>query len=141
MGNNLDVKAVARCVDAFFDALIMSPEVAPPICKRKRVELRTDYVRAKPVIRGRLFLAASCANQPLQICRQSMIETSAAILLSDSVPNRSQPYAPADYIETVNTMLTAALRQAVPDAERPHDTQMNALNFCSPARVAEGSLT
>jgi hypothetical protein len=154
MGNNLDGQMFsgveAICGDAFFDAMIMSDEVrATYLNQADASELRTAYVSGGQTWGSFAFggilwtnyrgyaSVAGAASAP-------MVETDAAYFYPTGVPNLFPTvFAPADYIETVNTMgLPRYVKQyAMPNDKGVHmDTQMNALNFCSrPLALQKGT--
>jgi hypothetical protein len=156
MGNNLDGQMFsgveAICGDAFFDAMIMCPEVrATYLNQADASELRTAYVSSgiawgSFTFGGILWTnyrgyasVAGAASAP-------MVETGAAYFYPTGVPNLFPTvFAPADYIETVNTMgLPRYVKQyPMPNDKGVHmDTQMNALNFCSrPLALLKGSFS
>lgn len=151
MGNNLDGQGFAGveaiCGDAFFDAMIMCPEVrATYLNQADASELRTQYVSAGQAWGSFTFGGILWTNYRGYAAGQPMVETNMAYFYPTGVPNLFPTvYAPADYIETVNTMgLPRYVKQyAMPNDKGVHmDTQMNALNFCSrPLALQKGTFT
>jgi hypothetical protein len=151
MGANLDglmfsgVEAI--CGDAFFDALIMSPEVRQTYLNwTAAAELRTSYISAGQTWGSFEFGGILWTNYRGYAAGQPMIETNKAYFYPTGVPNLfSTVYAPADYVETVNTMgLPRYVKQyQMPNDKGVHmDTQMNALNFCTrPLALLNGVFT
>ncbi|MET4017729.1 major capsid protein E [Bradyrhizobium japonicum] len=143
----------AICGDAFFDALIMSPEVrATYLQTQDAAELRNQYISAAGLSWGSFVFGgilwtnyrgyasvAGAASAP-------MVETNQAYFYPTGVPNLFPTvFAPADYIETVNTMGKERYvkQYAMPNDKGVHlDTQMNALNFCSrPLALQKGTFS
>jgi hypothetical protein len=151
MGNNLDgvmfsgIEAI--CGDTFFDALIMSPEVRATYLNQVGAsELRTSYVSAGQAWGSFEFGGILWTNYRGYAAGSPMVETGAAYFYPTGVPNLfASVYAPADYVETVNTMgLPRYVKQyQMPNDKGIHiDTQMNVLNFCSrPLALLKGSYT
>lgn len=151
MGNNLDgqgftgVEAIVG--DAFFDALVMCAEVrASYLNQAEASQLRASYVAGGQSWGSFTFGGILWTNYRGYAAGSPMVETGAAYFYPTGVPNLFPTvYAPADYIETVNTM---GLPRYVKQYEMPNDkgihmdTQMNALNFCSrPLALLKGSFT
>jgi hypothetical protein len=151
MGNNLDGQGFtgveAICGDDFFDALIMSDEVrATYLNQADAGELRTAYVSGGQTWGSFTFGGILWTNYRGYAAGQPMVEVGAAYFYPTGVPNLFPTvFAPADYIETVNTMgLPRYVKQyPMPNDKGIHmDTQMNALNFCSrPLALQKGSFT
>jgi hypothetical protein len=140
MGNNLDGQGFtgveAICGDAFFDALIMSQEVrATYLNMMDASELRGQYISGGQSWGTFAFGGISWTNYRGYAQGAAMVETDKAYFYPTGVPNLFPTvYAPADYIETVNTMgLPRYVKQyPMPNDKGIHlDTQMNGLNFCS----------
>jgi Phage major capsid protein E len=151
MGTNLDGQSFsgveALCGDAFFDALIMSPEVRTTYLQTQNAaELRSDYVSAGQSWGSFIFGGILWTNYRGYALGNPMIPTGEAYFYPTGVPNLfNTVYAPADYIETVNTNgLPRYVKQyQMPNDKGIHmDTQMNALNFCArPLALQKGTFT
>jgi len=140
MGANLDgtmftgVEAIVG--DAFFDALIKHPEVRQTYLNyQAAAELRTNYVQAGQIWGSFVFGDIVWTNYRGNVGATPMIETNMAFFYPTGVPNLfSTVFAPADYIETVNTMGKPRYVKQYPmpnDKGINVDVQMNALNFCT----------
>jgi len=140
MGANLDggtfsgVEALTG--DAFFDALIKHPEVRQTYLGYVAAqELRTPYIQANQVWGSFEFGGIRWTNYRGYVGTTPMIETNMAYIYPTGVPNLFKTvYAPADYIETVNTMGKPRYvkQYTMQNDKGVHmDTQMNALNFCT----------
>ena len=151
MGNNLDglgwTGVEALCGDAFFDALIACPEVrATYLQTQNAAELRTQYIDAGQSWGSFFFGGILWTNYRGYVSGTPMIETNYCYFYPTGVPNLfSTVYAPADYIETVNTMgLPRYVKQYQMQNDKGihMDTQMNALNFCTrPLALQKGTFT
>lgn len=151
MGNNLDGQGFsgveAVCGDAFFDALIMCAEVRQTYLNMQdAAELRGAYISGGQTWGSFAFGGILWTNYRGYAQGNPMIETDAAYFYPTGVPNLFPSiFAPADYIETVNTMgLPRYVKQyPMPNDKGIHmDTQMNALNFCSrPLALQKGTHT
>ena len=151
MGNNLDGLGFdgveALCGDAFFDALIMCPEVRATFLNTEAAsELRSSYVQGGQVWGSFVFGGILWTNYRGYVGGSPMIETDAAYFYPTGIPNLfPSVFAPADYIETVNTMgLPRYVKQynMANDKGVHMDTQMNVLNFCSrPLALQKGTHT
>jgi hypothetical protein len=140
MGTNLDGNTFsgveAICGDAFFDALIKNAEVrATYVAAMQGAELRTAYVSAGQTWGSFVFGGILWTNYRGYVGTTPMVETNMAYLYPTGVPDLfSTVYAPADYIETVNTQ---GKPRYVKQYQMPNDkginldVQMNALNFCT----------
>lgn len=140
MGTALDGQpfsgAEALCGDQFFDALIKNPEVRQTYLNyAAAADLRQPYVQAGQVWGSFSFGGIQWTNYRGYALGQPMIETTKAYIYPTGVPNLFPTvFAPADYIETVNTMGKPRYvkQYAMPNDKGIHiDTQMNALNFCT----------
>jgi len=151
MGANLDGQTFsgveALVGDAFFDALIKHPEVRQTYLNYvAAAELRQGYLAAGQTWGSFEFGGILWTNYRGYIGTTPFIETNMAYLYALGVPNLFVTvYAPADYIETVNTM---GKPRYVKQYTMPNDkginldTQMNALNFCTkPTALARAILT
>jgi len=151
MGTNLDGQGFtgveAICGDAFFDTLIACAEVRTTYLQTQdAAELRSAYISAGQTWGSFVFGGILWTNYRGYAQGVPIIETDAAYFYPTGVPNLFPTvYAPADYIETVNTMgLPRYVKQyAMPNDKGVHmDTQMNALNFCSrPLALLKGTHT
>jgi hypothetical protein len=149
MGNNLDGQGFtgveAICGDAFFDALIMAQEVrATYLNMMDASELRGQYISGGQAWGSFAFGGILWTNYRGYVSGAPMVETDAAYFYPTGVPNLFPTiYAPADYIETVNTMgLPRYVKQYPMENDKGVniDTQMNALNFCSrPLALLKGT--
>jgi hypothetical protein len=151
MGANLDglmfsgVEAI--CGDAFFDALIMSPEVRATYLNHVgAAELRTSYISAGQTWGSFEFGGIIWTNYRGYVSGVPMVETAKAYFYPTGVPNLfATIFAPADYVETVNTMgkpRYVKQYQMQNDKGIHIDTQMNALNFCTrPLALLNGVYT
>ena len=140
LGTNLDGQGFtgveAICGDAFFDALIGSLEVRQTYLNTQQaVELRTGYLNAGQTWGSFVFGGILWTNYRGYVAGAPMVETDLAYFYPTGVPNLfATVFAPADYIETVNTLgLPRYVKQYdMPNDKGVHmDTQMNALNFCT----------
>ncbi|MCA1452845.1 major capsid protein [Bradyrhizobium sp. BRP22] len=141
MGANLDgisfTGVEALCGDAFFDAFIKHPEVRQTYLNyQAAAELRQGYVDAGGLVWASFpFGGILWTNYRGNVGTTPMIETNMAYLYPIGVPDLfSTVFAPADYIETVNTMGKPRYVKQYPmpnDKGINLDVQMNALNFCT----------
>lgn len=151
MGTALDGQAFsgieAICGDQFFDALIKAPEVRNTYLNYTAAsDLRQQYVTAGQVWGSFPFGGIIWTNYRGFALGQPMVPTTKAFLYPTGVPDLFKTiYAPADYIETVNTMGKPRYvkQYAMPNDKGIHmDTQMNALNWCTrPYALARAKLT
>jgi hypothetical protein len=151
MGTNLDGQGFtgveAICGDAFFDALISCAEVrATYLNMMDAAELRSQYISGGQTWGSFAFGGILWTNYRGYAQGAPMVETDACYFYPTGVPNLFPTvYAPADYIETVNTMgLPRYVKQyPMPNDKGVHmDTQMNGLNFCSrPLALQKGTHT
>lgn len=126
--------------DAFFDALIAHPEVrATYLGWTAAAELRQGYLSAGLSYGAFPFGGILWENYRGAVGGTSFIETTKAHLFPVGVPNLFRTYyAPADYIETVNTN---GQRMYSKQYEMPNgkgialESQMNALDICTRPRV------
>ena len=140
LGANLDGQGFsgieAICGDAFFDALIGSLEVRQTYLNTQNAaELRTGYLNNGQTWGSFVFGGILWTNYRGYAQGAPMVETDLAYFYPTGVPNLfASVYAPADYIETVNTLgLPRYVKQYdMPNDKGVHmDTQMNCLNFCT----------
>jgi hypothetical protein len=151
MGNNLDGQGFngveAICGDAFFDALVSCAEVrATYLNQQDASQLRSGYVSAGQAWGSFTFGGILWTNYRGYAQGAPMVETASAYFYPTGVPNLFPTvYAPADYIETVNTMGIARYvkQYPMPNDKGIHlDTQMNGLNFCTrPLALQKGSFS
>jgi hypothetical protein len=132
----------AFCGDAFFDDLIAHTEVrATYLQQQEASQLRTGYVDggAGGSYGSFNFGSITWENYRGAVGGTSFIDTNKAHFFPVGVPNLFRTYwAPADYIETVNTIgqRVYAKQYEMPNGKGIHfDTQMNELNICTRPRV------
>jgi hypothetical protein len=139
-GANLDGQSFtgieAICGDAFFDALIKNAEVrATYVAAMQGAELRTQYVSAGQTWGSFIFAGIQWTNYRGYALGAPMVETNMAYLYPLGVPSLFQTvFAPADYIETVNTMgKPRYVKQYTMQNDKGiHlDVQMNVINICT----------
>jgi hypothetical protein len=136
----------AICGDGFFDALIKNAEVRGTyIAALQAQELRTQYVSAGQVWGSFLFGGINWTNYRGYVGTTPMVENNAAYIYPTGTPDLFKTfYAPADYIETVNTMGLPRYVKQYPmpnDKGINFDTQMNALNMCTkPAALQRATI-
>jgi hypothetical protein len=140
IGNNLDGQGFTGvesiCGDAFFDALISCAEVRGTYLNTMdAAELRTAYVAGGQQWGSFAFGGILWTNYRGYVAGSPMVETDYAYFFPTGVPNLFATFfAPADYIETVNTM---GIPRYVKQYPMPNDkginleTQMNSLSICS----------
>lgn len=151
MGTALDGQPfsgiTALCGDQFFDALIKNPEVRQTYLNyQAAADLRAPYVQAGQVWGQFEFGGILWVNYRGYALGVPMIETTKAYLYPTGVPDLFKTiYAPADYIETVNTMGKPRYvkQYAMPNDKGVHmETQMNALNWVTrPYALARAKMT
>ena len=133
--------------DQFFDALIKNAEVRQTYLNyQAAADLRAPYVQAGQVWGQFEFGGILWVNYRGYAMGQPMIETTKAYLFPTGVPDLFKTiYAPADYIETVNTMGKPRYvkQYTMQNDKGVHmDTQMNALNWVTrPYALARAKLT
>ena len=151
IGNNLDGQGFAGveavCGDAFFDALVSCAEVRSTYLNMMdAAELRSAYVAGGQSWGSFAFGEILWTNYRGYASGAPMVETDYAYFYPTGVPNLFATFfAPADYIETVNTMgIPRYVKQyPMPNDKGIHlDTQMNALNICTrPLALQRGNHT
>lgn len=151
IGNNLDGQGFtgveAICGDAFFDSLIACAEVRQTYLNTMDAqELRTQYVSGGQSWGAFAYGGILWTNYRGYVAGSPMVETDYAYFYPTGVPNLFATFfAPADYIETVNTMgLPRYVKQysMLNDKGIHLETQMNALNICSrPLALQRGNHT
>jgi hypothetical protein len=151
MGANLDgqgftgIEAITG--DDFFDALIKNPEVRATYLQTQAAsDLRTAYIDAGQTWGSFVFGGILWTNYRGNALGAPMVETNMAYLYPVGVPNLFTTfYAPADYMETVNTMGKPRYvkQYAMPNDKGIHmDIQMNVLNICTrPLALARAIMT
>ena len=132
----------AMCGDAFFDDLIAHTEVrASYLQQQEASQLRGGYIDggASGSYGAFTFGGITFENYRGYVGATSFINTDKCHVFPTGVPSLFRTYwAPADYIETVNTngqrLYTKQYR--MPNDKGVHlDTQMNALNICTRPNV------
>jgi hypothetical protein len=134
--------------DAFFDAMIMLAEIrATYLNTAEAAELRQGYIQANGLIYSSfVFGGINWINYRGIVNGTSFINTDKAYFYPIGVPGLFRTvYAPADYIETVNTMGRPRYvkQYEMQNGKGIHlDTQMNALNYCTrPGALLRGKRT
>jgi len=137
----------AICGDDFFDALVKNAEVRGTyIASMQGRELATQYVTAGQTWGAFTFGGITWTNYRGYVGTVPMVEANACYFYPTGVPSLFATFwAPADYIETVNTMGKPRYVKQYPmpnDKGINFDTQMNALNICTkPAVLQRGTVT
>jgi len=140
MGTALDGQSFsgveALCGDQFFDALIKNAEVRQTYLNyQAAADLRQPYIQGGQVWGTFEFGGIRWTNYRGSALGQPMVDTAKAFMYPTGVPDLFPTiYAPADYIETVNTMGRPRYvkQYPMPNDKGIHmDVQMNSLNFCS----------
>ena len=132
----------ALCGDAFFDDLIAHTEVrASYLQQQEASQLRTGYIDggAGGSYGSFNFGGITWENYRGSVGATGFIDTNKAHFFPTGVPGLFRTYfAPADYIETVNTMgqRLYAKQYEMPNGKGVHfDVQMNALHICTRPNV------
>ena len=132
----------ALCGDAFFDDLIAHTEVrASYLQQQEAAQLRTGYVDngAGGSYGSFNFGSITWENYRGSVGATDFIDTNKCHIFPIGVPGLFRTYyAPADYVETVNTLGQRLYMKQyqMPNGKGIHlDTQMNALNICTRPRV------
>lgn len=137
----------AICGDAFFDDLIAHPEVrATYLNHAAAVELKGGYVKAGLSYGAFEFGGILWENYRGTIGGTSFVHTDKCHIFPVGVPGLFRTaFAPADYIETVNTIgqRNYVKQYAMSNGKGVHlDSQMNALNYCTrPKALIQGRRT
>jgi hypothetical protein len=139
----------AFCGDAFFDDLIAHTEVrASYLQQQEASQLRTGYIDdgAGGSYGSFNFGGITFENYRGSVDGTAFIETNKCHLFPTGVPGLFRTYyAPADYIETVNTngQRMYAKQYEMPNGKGIHlDSQMNALDICTrPRALLKGKRT
>jgi hypothetical protein len=148
IGGNLDdaipfTSLYAICGDNFFDALIAHSEVrATYLNWMAAADLRAPTV-GTPVTSGSWgvfnFAGVTWDNYFGKVGTQGFVDPDEAHIFPLGVPNLFRSYyAPADYVETVNTIgqRLYTRQYEMPNMKGVHlDTQMNSLDLCLRPRV------
>jgi hypothetical protein len=128
----------AFCGDAFFDDLIAHTEVrASYLQQQEASQLRTGYIDngAGGSYGSFNFGGITWENYRGKVGSTDFIHTDKCHLFPVGVPGLFRTYyAPADYVETVNTMGRRLYGKmyAMPNGKGVHyDVQMNALSICT----------
>lgn len=132
----------AECGDAFFDDLISHPEVrASYLQQAEASELRRGYVDngESGVFGTFVFGNIIWENYRGAVGGTSFVHTDKCHLFPTGAPGLFKSvYAPADYIETVNTMGKRLYAKTVPwqnDKGIGLEVQTNALQYCTRPKV------
>jgi len=137
----------AICGDAFFDDLIAHTEVrATYLNQVQAAELRGGYVNAGMSYGSFEFGGIVWENYRGSVGGTTFVNTDKCHIYPVGVPGLFRTvYAPADYVETVNTLgRDMYVKQyEMPNGKGIHlDSQMNALNYCTrPKALIKGKRT
>jgi hypothetical protein len=137
----------AFCGDAFFDDLIAHPEVRETYTGWLAAqELRQGYVQGGLSYGAFPFGGIMWENYRGSVGATTFVNTDKCHIFPLGVPGFFRTYyAPADYIETVNTMGQRLYMKQypMPNGKGVHlDTQMNALDICTrPRALIQGKRT
>lgn len=134
--------------DAFYDALIAHPEVRQTYLNTAEArDLRAGYIDPNGDNFGQFqFAGVIWTNYRGLVNGTTFVDTNKAYFFPTGVPGLFRTtYAPADYIETVNTMGRPRYvkQYDMPNGKGVHmDTQTNQLNYCTrPAALLRGKRT
>lgn len=130
----------AICGDAFFDDLIAHPEVRETyLAQVEASQLRNAYIEAGQTYGSFNFGGITWENYRGGVGATTFVDTNKCHLFPIGVPGLFRTYyAPADYMETVNTMgqrLYAKMYEMANGKGMHLDVQMNELNLCTRPRV------
>lgn len=130
----------AFCGDDFFDALIKNQEVRESYLNWQAAqELRSSYVSGGQSYGAFPFGGIMWENYRGKVGGTAFIEGSKCHIFPTGVPGLFKTvYAPADYVDTVNTMgqrLYSRQYRMQNDKGVHLDTQMNALQYCTRPQV------
>lgn len=137
----------ALCGDAFFDALLAHVEVRNTFLNNPAAaELRRAYVMNGMSFGSFEFGGIIWENYRGAVGGTTFVNTNKCHIFPIGVPNLFRTYfAPADYVETVNTVgQRMYLKQYLMDNDKGVnlDSQMNALSLCTrPKALIKGKLT
>lgn len=134
--------------DAFYDALIAHPEIRQTYLNyQAAAELRNGYITTNEMMFGQFpFGGITWTNYRGAVNNTTFVDTDKAYFFPRGIPGLFKTaFAPADYMETVNTMGRPRYvkQYDMPNGKGVHlDTQMNALNYCTrPAALLRGKRT
>jgi hypothetical protein len=131
----------AFCGDDFFDDLISHPEVRETYLNQQEAgELRTGYINAGGLSWGSFnFGGITFENYRGSVDGQAFVHTDKCHIIPLGVPGLFRTvYAPADYVETVNTVGRQyyVKQWAMPnDKGRNMEIQTNPLHYCTRPNV------
>lgn len=130
----------ALCGDAFFDDLIAHPEVrASYLAQVEASQLRTGYIQPGQSYGTFTFGGITWENYRGSVGSTTFVNTDKCHLFPTGVPSLFRTYyAPADYMETVNTIGQRMYAKQYPMANGKGvnlDAQTNALHICTRPRV------
>lgn len=132
----------AECGDAFFDDLIANPEVRASYLQQQEASaLRLGYVNNGQTGAFGSFLFGDILweNYRGSVGGQAFVNTDKCHLFPTGVPGLFKTaYAPADYVETVNTLGKRLYMKQFPmpnDKGVELEVQMNALQYCTRPQV------
>lgn len=130
----------ALCGDAFFDDLIAHAEVrATYLQTQAAADLRTAYIDAGQSYGSFAFGGITWENYRGAVGSTTFVNSDKCHIFPVGVPGLFRTYyAPADYIETVNTVGKRLYEKQyeMPNGKGVHlDVQMNALQICTRPKV------
>ncbi|MCA1419486.1 major capsid protein [Bradyrhizobium sp. BRP23] len=137
----------AICGDQFYDGLIAHPEVRQTYLNTQAAaELRQGYVNGGLTFGSFPFGGIEWTNYRGSVGGTPFVDTAHAYFYPIGVPGMFKTvFAPADYIETVNTLGKPRYvkQYDMPNGKGVHlDTQQNALNYCTrPSALLRGKYT
>lgn len=138
----------AFCGDAFYDDLIAHKEVRETYKNQIAAgELRTGYVNPNGMSFGTFeFGGITWENYRGKVGSTNFVDTDKCHIFPLGVPGLFRTYyAPADYVETVNTLgrRLYTKQYEMPNGKGIHlDTQMNAMSICTrPKTLIKGKRT
>lgn len=138
----------AICGDTFFDQLLAHSEVRNTFLNNPQAaQLRTSYIAAGMTYGSFDFGGITWTNyRGFDNSGSAMVDALKCHIYPTGVPNLFRTYyAPADYVETVNTMGIPlyAKQYDMPNGKGIHmDSQLNALNLCTrPKALLKGKNT
>lgn len=133
---------MAEVSDGFFDALLQHPEVVDSYKGTPMAQvLREGYVmpNGEKIYGAFEFGGIVWENYRGKVGNTSFIDANKAHIFPIGVPGLFRTvYAPADYVETVNTLgqRLYSKQYPMPNGKGIHlDTQMNALHYCTRPKV------
>lgn len=130
----------AMCGDAFFDDLIAHKEVRETYLNQQAAnELRSPYIAAGQTYGLFEFGGIVWENYRGAVGGTSFVDTNKCHIFPTGVPGLfREVHAPADYVETVNTLgqRLYSKQYEMPNGKGVHlDTQTNTLTYCTRPRV------